>query len=866
MATILIVDDHPTNREFLTTLLGYNGHRLLEAADGAEALRLAHAERPDLVISDILMPTMDGYEFVRGLRADATVAGTPVIFFTAHYLERETRRLAQKCGITTVLSKPAEPEGVLQAVDAALGAAAVAASQRQTEPEFDREHLRIVTDKLAEKVDELTVVNQRLTALIELSQKLASERDPVRILEGLCRAAREIVGAKYATVVIAGEDGRAPKHFVTAGMTADVAERLRSSPLPPGSLAGLLVKSGALRWPSPGVHSDGLGLPSGYPAPTSLLAASVGSLHRVHGWLCLTDKLGAAEFSEDEENLVRALGGQVGRIYENGSLCVELQQRASELEQEVEERVQVEDALRASEMRFRALIEHSSEAIALVASDGSLSYVSPVGRALFGQPVDADIGQNAFQSVHPDDLPNLAGQFAQLLEQPGNHMTAEFRYRDPLGSWRWIEATGTNWLGDPSLHSVVVNYREITERKRAEEAREHEARVVSAIGKVGQELMMELDSPDLMSSLCKITADVLRCDSSHTLLWQEDEQMFRPIAGFGYTLEEEQSAATLRLPSNQMQGVLSRLDDGDVVEVRPVPGDILALTQPCVSTQLCLALRHRGELIGIHVARRRADAGSFTPTDRRIARGVAQLASLALSHVRVRKDLERADRVKSDFVATMSHELRTPLNIIMGYTDLVLDGDFGGLPLEANDALQRVMKSAHELLNLINATLDLGRLDKEQVAIDPQPICLADMVSEILEALGQKPEVDVVCDVPADLSLQTDPVKLKVILRNVIANAFKFTESGTVTVKATAREAGVEISVSDTGVGIAPDVLPIIFEQFRQGEEAMTRRFGGVGLGLYIVRRLLDILAGTITVESGVGRGSTFQVSLPRLP
>ena len=99
MATILIVDDHPVNREFLVTLLGYGGHRLLQAADGAEALVLARAEHPDLIIADILMPTMDGYELVRQLRADAAIAQTPVIFCTAHYLEHEARTLAQQCGV-----------------------------------------------------------------------------------------------------------------------------------------------------------------------------------------------------------------------------------------------------------------------------------------------------------------------------------------------------------------------------------------------------------------------------------------------------------------------------------------------------------------------------------------------------------------------------------------------------------------------------------------------------------------------------------------------------------------------------------------------------------------------------------------------
>src|SRR5689334_12490037 len=123
MATILVVDDQPTNREVLATLLAYQGHRLLEAGSGAEALDLAQTERPELVIADIVMPTMDGYEFVRLLRADPTIAQPQVIFYTATYNEREARNLARDCGIEHILSKPAEPQIILDTVAAALGAA-----------------------------------------------------------------------------------------------------------------------------------------------------------------------------------------------------------------------------------------------------------------------------------------------------------------------------------------------------------------------------------------------------------------------------------------------------------------------------------------------------------------------------------------------------------------------------------------------------------------------------------------------------------------------------------------------------------------------------------------------------------------------
>src|SRR5579862_9444673 len=202
MATILIVDDRVANREYLVALLGHGGHRLLQAGDGAEGLAVSRAERPDLVIADILMPTMDGYEFVRQLRADPTIANTQIIFFTAHYLEPEARKLAAACGVTEVLTKPAEPEVVLRTVEAALGQFPEAAPTPAPDEVFDREHLHLMTDKLSEKSEELRRTNERLTAILELGVKLGSERSPDPLLKAFCGAAREIIGARYGVVAI----------------------------------------------------------------------------------------------------------------------------------------------------------------------------------------------------------------------------------------------------------------------------------------------------------------------------------------------------------------------------------------------------------------------------------------------------------------------------------------------------------------------------------------------------------------------------------------------------------------------------------------------------------------------------------------
>jgi signal transduction histidine kinase len=283
-----------------------------------------------------------------------------------------------------------------------------------------------------------------------------------------------------------------------------------------------------------------------------------------------------------------------------------------------------------------------------------------------------------------------------------------------------------------------------------------------------------------------------------------------------------------------------------------------------------LVLRHGQEVIGIQIAGVRTRSFVFSPQHCRIAQGIVQFSTMALENARLLEQAESANRLKSEFLATVSHELRTPLHIIIGYKDLLLEEMFGPLTSTQRETLRRLERSAQELLSLITTTLDVSRLEAGRVEVSRQAIEVEALLAEIAEEthpLWRGSPLDVQWNTsPALPCLHSDPAKLKVTLKNLIGNALKFTEAGQVRVQAQLFNDGIEFTVMDTGPGIDPTTRPFIFEAFRQGEQVLTRRHGGVGLGLYIVKRMVDLLSGSITVESTVGQGSTFRVWLPVVP
>ena len=402
---------------------------------------------------------------------------------------------------------------------------------------------------------------------------------------------------------------------------------------------------------------------------------------------------------------------------------------------------------------------------------------------------------------------------------------------------------------------------------------------LSRLMKVGTAISSELDLDALLRTISQTTSHLLQAERSTVFLVDRarGELWSRVAEG----LDQQEIRIPMRAGiagSVATAGTPVRISDA-YTDPRFNP-EVDKRTGFHTHNILCAPMRNaRGQVIGVfQVLNKRG--GDFTVLDEQLLSSLSSQAAVAIENAQLYDEVQRAytelqvlDKMKSDFLNTVSHELRTPLAPILGYSEILLTGSMGQLPAGCRRGVEAIAESGKRLHAIVESLLIFVRLDQGEVALSREPVELALALHKVVESFHAKADerkLQVAIEVAEALPrVLADPQELQTALSHLVDNAAKFTPAGgrvTVAAKPTVESDGrlaVEIAVRDTGIGIPPHLHAKVFERFYQVDGSLTRKFGGVGIGLAVVKQIIEAHGSHIVLESESGKGSTFRFVLP---
>ncbi|CAN5150095.1 hypothetical protein BH20GEM2_BH20GEM2_16080 [soil metagenome] len=407
---------------------------------------------------------------------------------------------------------------------------------------------------------------------------------------------------------------------------------------------------------------------------------------------------------------------------------------------------------------------------------------------------------------------------------------------------------------------------------------------LSAVARISDTLIRSLDPRDLSRLFVEQTCEVFRADAA--LFVRPQPEGMPPLRmGDGIDLTEPLSDRLIETLLNRLG---EQASESDVIPPEQIPGPAGAIIRRYgFRSAIATRVEHDGHsptLLAVFTERK---DGFRRESDAPLLHLLARQATIALDnallHVQTRQQakkmeeqaeaLEQAISQRSRFFASMSHELRTPINAVLGFSDLLREGTYGPLTEKQSAAVDKVSRSARQLLELINDILDISKIEAGKFEVFREWTDLAALVRDTVTSVelqaGEK-GLEMQVETPGELLVDTDPARVRQVVLNLLSNAVKYTDEGRVHIALLPNANGgdpggwIEIRVTDTGPGIAPEDRDRVFEEFEQAEGASSR--GGTGLGLAISRKLAALLGGELRLESEVGTGSTFTLRLPASP
>lgn len=526
------------------------------------------------------------------------------------------------------------------------------------------------------------------------------------------------------------------------------------------------------------------------------------------------------------------------------------------------------DELRQSEARFRDVIEQNADAIVVVDTEGVIRFANHEACRLFGADRAELIGGSF-------GFPLVAGETTELdLVRDGAPLTVEMRVVD------------SHWEGSSAC---IATLRNITERKRDEQQareliREQTARQTAEeaaakfrfLAESSALLSSSLDQSQTFSELARLCVSEI---ADWVVVYVCEEPGLRRVEAMHRDPALAETMRALRdskvppehttpiadLVRSRKPQLFARLDERARAEMILNESHRALINRLGMESLMLVPMVARQRLLGaLSLVSAR---GHFGDEDLQLATDLASRAALAIDNARLYEDARQANQAKTDLLAIISHDLRTPLNSILGYGQLMGMGIPEQLPPAALQQLERMMTSARHQLYLIDELLHYARLDaghEEIELINVDVRAVLDDAAKLIEPVAQEKGLRVELVLPPEpLIVHTDADKVRQVILNLLSNAVRYTQAGSIRLEAQRSNGEVRLCVHDTGVGIAEEHLPHVFEPFWQVDRSQRAHGGGTGLGLAVVKQVVELLGGRVAVRSIIGDGSTFEVLLP---
>jgi len=520
-------------------------------------------------------------------------------------------------------------------------------------------------------------------------------------------------------------------------------------------------------------------------------------------------------------------------------------------------------------------------------------------REIFGVSPGAPLTYEVFIGmIFPEDRERVDQAMAEALKEKKDY-AAEFRIVRTDGAVRWVTARGREHFddgGNPTRMEGMV--RDITERKKNVGMLQHSLERIQALHEIGMAITSTLD----LRRVLDILLEKLQLSTSYAAatvrLVNRRTAELEPVAC--WNIDEEKWKKTFsRNPGGLSQLVLESKTPVmiDNVRVDPRTRHQEFMREYGLVSFLGIPLIAKDEALGV-LAVFTKEPHRFDDEEVKFLTTLGGQAAIAIHNAQIYEGMVNANKVKEEFLGVMSHELRTPLSVVIGYAGILKEGMLGEIAPQQKEALQKILSRAADQLHMINSIMQTTQLETRAVMPEYHPVNLPEMLTHLrsdLDTTHTKKDVALLWDYPLEpVHIVTDAAKVRQILQNLIGNALKFTDRGSVTVSARLLETDgrhplvggnqliqdsnltpsasdlwppafemLQIKVSDTGIGISAEQLWSIFDKFFQVDSSQTRFYGGVGLGLYIVKTFTELLGGKVEVESRRGSETTFTVTLP---